>query len=108
MQKSGNTMDAVRDKIDEITPNMEKILTVAFDTVNHNTLYTPKAFAKGSSARKTLEYSLSDLASADRAVVKERLAEGWSLEEAAAEFLSDAYFEEWYLKTLAQLDEYAG
>ena len=55
--------------------NMQQTLAVAVDTVNGNRLYTPHAFAGGSSARKVLEYGLSDLAAADRETVVQRIAE---------------------------------
>ena len=78
------------------------------DTVRSNQLYTPHAFANASAVRSVLEYGLEDLAAADRATVEERLAQGLSLPEAAAEFLSDDYFEAWYADTLAQLQALCG
>ena len=56
--------------------NMQQTLAVAVDTVNGNRLYTPHAFAGSNSARKVLEYGLSDLAAADRETVVQRIAEG--------------------------------
>ena len=49
-------------------------------------MYTTKAFEGGTDARSKLNYSMSDLATADRATVEERLAAGESAEEAEAEF----------------------
>ena len=46
----------------------------------------------GSSARKVLEYGLSDLAAAD----------------AEAEFLTDDHFEAWYQDICSQLKQYEG
>ena len=106
--KSANSMDAIRSYKPDLAPMMDRILSTAVDTVNENTLYTPKAFANGTAARAILETSMSDLAADDRAVVAERLAAGQSLEEAAAEFLSDDYFESWYGATLARLEALAG
>ena len=88
--------------------NMQQTLTVAVDTVNGNRLYTPHAFAGGSSARKVLEYGLSDLAAADRETVVQRIAEGQSAAEAEAEFLTDEYFEAWYQDICAKLAQYEG
>ena len=88
--------------------NMQQTLAVAVDTVNGNRLYTPHAFAGGSSARKALEYGLSDLAAADRETVVQRIAEGRSAAEAEAEFLTDEYFEAWYQDTCAKLAQYEG
>lgn len=88
--------------------NMQQTLAVAVDTVNGNRLYTPHAFAGGSSARKVLEYGLSDLAAADRETVVQRIAEGQSAAEAEAEFLTDEYFEAWYQDICAKLAQYEG
>lgn len=88
--------------------NMQQTLAVAVDTVNGNHLYTPHAFAGGSSARKVLEYGLSDLAAADRETVVQRIAEGQSAAEAEAEFLTDEYFEAWYQDICAKLAQYEG
>ena len=88
--------------------NMQQTLAVAVDTVNGNRLYMPHAFAGGSSARKVLEYGLSDLAAADRETVVQRIAEGQSAAEAEAEFLTDEYFEAWYQDICAKLAQYEG
>lgn len=92
----------------EISPNMAKTLQVAVDMVNENQTYTTKAFEGGTKARNVLEYAMSDLAVQDRAIVAERLAAGQSLEEAAAEFCTDEYFDAWYEETLARLKEFEG
>ena len=62
----------------------------------------------GSSARKVLEYGLSDLAAADRETGVQRIAEGRSAAEAEAEFLTDEYFEAWYQDICAKLAQYEG
>ena len=92
----------------EISRNMEKVLPVAVDMVNNNQTYTTKAFEGGTKARNILEYAMSDLAAQDRAVVAERLSAGQSLEEAAAEFCTDAYFDAWYEETLGRLQAFEG
>ena len=66
------------------------------------------AFSGGTNARAILEYSMSDKASADRAAVKETMAQGQSFEEASAQFLSDECFEAWYQDTLASLEAFQG
>lgn len=88
--------------------NMQQTLAAAVDTVNGNRLYTPHAFAGSNSARKVLEYGLSDLAAADRETVVQRIAEGRSAAEAEAEFLTDEYFEAWYQDICAKLAQYEG
>ena len=62
----------------------------------------------GSSARKVLEYGLSDLAAADRETVAQRIAEGQSTADAEAEFLTDDHFEAWYQDICSQLKQYEG
>lgn len=62
----------------------------------------------GSSARKVLEYGLSDLAAVDRETVEQRIAEGQSAADAEAEFLTDDHFEAWYQDICSQLKQYEG
>ena len=81
----------------------QEMLAVAADTALNNKPYTYHAFPNANTARSVLEYSMSDLAAADRAVVEERLAQGESLEVAAAEFLTEEYFDLWYEATLKEL-----
>lgn len=105
---AANDMDAIRASGLELTDNMEQTLSGAVKTVRENGLYTPTAFAGGTAARKILEYSMGDQASADRDTVLARIAAGQSAEAATAEFLTDDYFEAWYQATLAQLQQYEG
>lgn len=104
--KTANDKERIMSNGGEMSTQVEKILTVAVDTVNHNTLYTTKAFDGGTKARSILEYSMSDKAIEDRAKVLEKLAAGQSLEEATAEFVSDACFEAWYDDVLKELQEF--
>ncbi len=105
---AANDMDAIHASGLTITPKMDAILTGAVDAVNTWELYTPRAFSGGADARNVLEYALSDIASADRATVEERLAAGQSAEEAEAEFLTDDYFTRWYEDLCARLRAYEG
>lgn len=83
-------------------------MTNVFENMAGLTFYTNKSFENGSRARKVLEYNLSDKASADRALVEAALAEGKSLEEACAPFLTDEAFETWYAEFCSALEEAAG
>lgn len=89
----------------EVAPKTFDTLVAAFDTVKSSKMYTNKAFQGGTAARKVLEYDLSDKAAADRAVVEESLNAGKSLEEATAEFISDAAFDEWFTSLESKLQE---
>ena len=104
----GNSIDAIRISGLALSDEMDEVLSAAVDTVNENHLYTPRAFSGGTNARAILEYSMSDKASADRAAVKEAMAQGQSFEEASAQFLSDECFEAWYQDTLASLEAFQG
>lgn len=104
----GNSIDTIRISGLALSDEMDEVLSAAVDTVNENHLYTPRAFSGGTNARAILEYSMSDKASADRAAVKEAMAQGQSFEEASAQFLSDECFEAWYQDTLASLEAFQG
>lgn len=106
--KTANNKTAILESGAEVSFNMEKTLPVAVDMVNENQPYTTKAFEEGTKARNILEYSLSDLAAQDRAIVEERLASGQTFEEAIAEFCTDDYFDAWYAETLEQLQAFEG
>lgn len=105
---AANDMDAIHSSGLTLTGNMKNVLMEAVDAVNTNELYTTKAFEGGTDARSKLNYSMSDLATADRATVEERLAAGESAEEAEAEFLTDEYFEAWYQSLCDALSQYEG
>ena len=92
----------------DLTDSMKDVLANAIDAVENHELYTPKPFAGGTDARKVLEYSMSDLASADRAAVEEQLAAGVSAAEAEARYLTDEYFENWYQSLCTKLSAYEG
>ena len=103
--KSANTKEAIAPYTSGTDASMTKILDAAVETVQSNTLYTTKAFQNGSAARSILENSLSDQAIQDRALVKESLAQGMTLEEAVAEFVTDQHFEAWYQAVLEQFSQ---
>ena len=71
-------------------------LTTILSRMDNITLYTNKSFRNGSAARKVLEYNLADKAAADRAAVAQALAQGKSMEEASAAYVTEEAFQEWY------------
>ena len=84
-------------------------LAKCFNTmVNNNELYTTPAFEGGQDARSVLEYSMSDLADADRKAVQERIDAGQTMEAATEEFQTEEYFDRWYEDTLTKLQTYEG
>lgn len=80
----------------EVAPKTYDCLTTVFEEMDSMTPYTNKSFENGSAARKVLEYNLADQAAADREAVMAALAEGKSLEEASASFVTEEAFENWY------------
>lgn len=46
---------------------------------------------------------MSDQASADLLIVRDRMEQGQTLDEAVADFLTDDYFEAWYQNILSTL-----
>lgn len=74
--KEANDMKKIKESDKDLSASMEAILTVGVDTVNNSILYTPKAFEGGQGARNVLQYSMSDLAASDRAIVEERMNGG--------------------------------
>ncbi|MDE6606525.1 MAG: extracellular solute-binding protein [Lachnospiraceae bacterium] len=101
--KTANDKEVILNSGAEISPKMEKTLSVAVDMINNSKVYTTKAFEEGTEARNILEYALSDRAVQDRSIVEERLAAGQTLDEAAAEFCTDEYFAAWYEDTWNRL-----
>ena len=101
-------MVEIRKSGTDFSKSMDKVLTKAVETVNNNELYTTPAFEGGQDARSVLEYSMSDLADADRKAVQERIAAGQTMEAATEEFLTEEYFDRWYEDTLTKLQAYEG
>lgn len=105
---AADDMTAIENSGLDLTDSMKDILANAIDAVENHELYTPKPFEGGTDARKVLEYSMSDLASADRAAVEEQIAAGVSAAEAEALYLTDEYFENWYQSLCTELRAYEG
>lgn len=80
----------------EVAPKTYDCLTTIFEKMDNMTLYTNKSFSNGSAARKVLEYHLADKITEDRAAVTAALAQGKSLEEACAPYITEEAFEAWY------------
>ena len=103
--KTANDVKKIEETTNLTGNNELPIVKAAIDTVNHNTLYTTKAFEDGTDARNILEYAMSDKASADRKTVVKRLEKGESFDEAVKDFVSDSNFDTWYEATKAELEK---
>lgn len=99
------TLDSViQEKNLEISTKEYDTLVTAYEMVGSSKLYTNKAFDGGASARKVLEYSLSDKAAADREQVVKLLAEGKTLDEAVGSFISEDAFHIWFEEVKTDLE----
>ncbi len=98
--KEANSVEKLDQVIEErglnVAAKTYDCLVTVFGEMDSMTLYTNKSFENGSAARKILEYHLADRAAADRVKVEEGLSQGMSLEEAAAPYVTEEAFEEWY------------
>ena len=91
-----------------VAPKTYDCLTTIFGGMEGMTLYTNKSFQNGSAARKVLEYHLADQAAEDRSAVASALAGGESLEQAAAPYVTEEAFENWYQSFCGALNGAAG
>lgn len=80
-------MEQIEKSEPALNDTIKQILTGAVTTVNTSRLYTTPAFSGANDARSVLEYSLSDAASADRAVIEDRLSAGQPFERLPQIFL---------------------
>ena len=107
MKKAANSLEAV-DKVVagqglEIPDKTYDVLDSLFGTLEDATPYTTKAFENGTEARKVLEYNMADKAAEDRMAVQELIAQGQTLEEACASYVSEESFQSWYNDFVAAL-----
>ena len=105
VKKESNDINVIREAGITLDARMEAVLSTALESVEQNTLYTPQAFRNGTKFREVLDYGMYDRALADAKTVREAVEAGASLEEAAAPFLSDACFEEWYASVYSRLEK---
>ena len=96
-------MSTVSEADIETTPIAAQTHETAFRMIQNGEAYTNKAFDGATTARKVLDTAISSSVAADREAVVSRLAEGQTLAEATAAFVTDAYFDEWYAAFTAVL-----
>ena len=100
VKKEANSLAAVDKVVEEqsleIPDKTYDVLDSLFGTLEKATPYTTKAFERGTEARKILEYNLADKAAEDRKAVQELIAQGQTLEEACAAYVSEESFTNWY------------
>ena len=109
VKKAANDIETIKKVMESNaelgSAEMIGVVEVAENQLSEVQLYTTKAFEGGNDARSLLDTSMQDRAKADREQVIERLAQGQSLDEAAAEFETDAYFDAWFAALSQQMQE---
>ena len=91
----GTLEEAIRQMDEEMDAVMMESLEVSFETVRTSSMYTNKAFEGGVSARKVLEYHMTDQANEVLAKIRERTDKGEARETVLAEYTGDAAFTAW-------------
>ena len=109
VKKAANDFETIKKVIENNaeldSAEMIDVVEVAEKQLSEVQLYTTKAFEGGSDARSLLDTSMQDLAKADREQVVELLAQGQSLDEATAEFETEAYFDAWFAALSQQMQK---
>ena len=98
--KQSNNMEALDTVIEEDDIQMNEkayeCLKTAIDAFDQTKFYSTKNFENGYSARKVLDYNLSDHAVADKQAIDDAVAAGASREEETKKYISEEAFENWY------------
>lgn len=92
----------------EVSDKAYSCLTTVMSDFDDTKFYTPKTFDNGYSARKILDYNLSDKAAADKEAIDEAVAGGASREDAVKPYITDEAFDAWYESFCNALVEAAG
>ena len=94
---------AIRDENLSVSPKTRDCIAMAMDSFDDVELYSLKSFDNAYAARKVLDHSLEDKATADKAAVQAAMATGQSRAEALEPYVGDAAFEQWYASFCQQL-----
>jgi len=98
----------IQDEGLEVSDKAYSCLTTVMSDFDDTKFYTPKAFENGYSARKILDYNLSDKAAADKEAIDAAVAGGISREEAVKPYITDEAFDAWYESFCNALKEAVG
>lgn len=100
VRKDANTIKAldqvVKENSIDISQKAYDCLKDTMDSFDKTEFYTSECFENSYDARQILEHNLSDKATADKIAIDEKVASGISRKEAAAEYLTDQAFDQWY------------
>ncbi len=99
---------AIAERELDVMPQTYETLLTAFQYAENGSFYPVPVFAGISDAARVLEFHLREKAGTDRETVRARIAGGMSLNEATADFMTEAEFESWYQSFCAALEEAVG
>lgn len=112
VRKEANSLEALDQVIEEkqidINQKAYDSLAVVLNDFADTSFYTTQAFETGYGARKVLEYHLADRAAEDKAAVQAAVDAGASREDAAAPYVTEEAFENWYTDFCNALTEAVG
>ena len=89
-------------------PIVRDVLCVGLDMSKTYTLFAGKPFQGGNDVRAILEKTLQAKAAADRLLVLEQMAKGFSRKEAVAAFNTAANFNQWFSRLVRYLELASG
>lgn len=100
VKKAANDAGRITDALDRlesstVVSNLRKALPVSVEMTNTHTLYTTKAFHKGTEARDVLETSMIGQAKADLKEIRALMDQQTSRSDAIARFQTDEHFRQW-------------
>ena len=87
---------AIQEMEGEMSPLLQKSLTIGIEMTHTYELYTNRPFENGYEARQVAENSMLDLAVQDRRQVVAWMENGMSREDAVARFDTEEHFDEWF------------
>lgn len=109
--KDANNIQAldkiVADNNIDINRKAYDCLNTVLSDFNNTEFYTSKSFDNGYSARKILDYNLSDRAAKDKAAIDAAVEAGASRKETVAKYTTDEQFEDWYMSFRSALEQAA-
>ena len=112
VEKEANNIEALDEVIKanniDINKKAYECLKKTMSDFNNTKFYTTKNFEKGYSARKVLDYNLSDRASKDKEALDNAVASGAVRSEELNKYITDDNFDQWYTEFCMALNKAAG
>ena len=112
VEKEANNISALDEVIKDNNININKkaydCLKKTMSDFDNTKFYTTKNFENGYSARKVLDYNLSDKAAKDKEALDSAVAAGADRSTELDKYITDENFDQWYTVFCAALNKAAG